>query len=108
MLFAIPVTWAFAAAVVLMVLWELFEIYVGIGESVQNLFTDIIVGAIGFAISAEFLPEAREDHIVVFIVLLVVNVFFAFAGWRAFVARTGETVAKPIKEKHKEIYKKIR
>ena len=72
-------------AVVVLTAYELFEIYAEIEEAPTNRYMDIVVGIVGY-VPAFFLISpilTKEDLILTFVLLLVLNSVLSVSGWRA-------------------------
>lgn len=72
-------------AAVVLIAYELFEIYAEIEEAPTNRFMDVVVGMVGY-VPAFFLISpilTSEDLVLTFVLLLVLNSALSIAGWHA-------------------------
>lgn len=72
-------------AFILMVLWEFFESAIGIGEHATNLFTDLVVGLIGYFAVVVWVPE--HTYIWLVFVLIVVIGVLDWVGFKSYKKR---------------------
>ncbi len=74
-------------AIALMVLWEIFEVIVNIGESIENRIIDVVVGVVGFLPAFFFAPEQTGEKVIVLVILIVLLATLEYLGWRAYSER---------------------
>lgn len=86
----VPVSepWPFFVAVILLILWELVEVRLGIGEHMENIITDILVGCLGYGLAIILFSHTNISAFVLGVVSVVVIVIFDFLGVRAYRRRT--------------------
>ena len=72
---------AYMSAIVLLFLWEFFEIIKKIVEHKENRLGDIIIGTLGFAFSFSISPMFIHNFLIPFMVCLVVFTISCIIGW---------------------------
>jgi uncharacterized membrane protein HdeD (DUF308 family) len=72
---------AYTLTVVLLILWEFFEIIKNIVEHKENRVGDIIIGTLGFVFSFSISPMFIHNFIIPFVVCLVVFAVSCIIGW---------------------------
>jgi hypothetical protein len=79
----------FIIAVTLMVMYELWEVYISIGEHIANCVTDVFIGALGFMLSyyVAVLYLSAMEALSVASTLVLFLAIFATVGWRAYIAK---------------------
>ncbi|MEZ4156856.1 MAG: hypothetical protein R3B52_02725 [Candidatus Paceibacterota bacterium] len=80
-LLKIPRGIAHALALVLLVLWEVFEIVMKIKESKPNIISDIIVGYAGFLLSFEVAEFSGSRLKTSTVLTTLTTLSLAIAGW---------------------------
>lgn len=78
---------ALTMTAVLAVLWEIFEMSIGIKETALNSLLDVFLPIVGYIITSYILLSYtyhREDLIVVAVAVLAVYVFTNLSGWLAY------------------------
>lgn len=86
---------ALSLTVILALLWEIYEKFVDIKETVLNSLFDIILPIVAFIISANELAAytfARDDLMVVAVAVLLVYIFTLVSGWRAYRRRNRDFI----------------
>jgi hypothetical protein len=72
---------AYMLTVVLLILWEFFEIIKKIVEHKENRLGDIVIGILGFIFSFSISPIFIHNFLTPFIVCLVVFIISSIIGW---------------------------
>jgi len=72
-------------AFLLMVVWEFFESAIGIGEHATNLFTDLVVGLIGYFITVVWIPD--NAYIWATLILLLIIGALDWVGFSSYKKR---------------------
>jgi len=72
---------AYMSAIVLLILWEFFEIVKNIREHKENRLGDIVIGIFGFVISFSISPMFIVNFLTPFLVCLVVFIISSVIGW---------------------------
>mgnify|MGYP003394303087 CR=1 FL=1 len=81
--FSIVLTFSF----ILAVLWELFEIYIGIKETVLNSLLDVFLPIVAFIITSYMLhiyTFRHDELLVIAVAIFVLYVFTNISGWLAY------------------------
>lgn len=74
----------FLVGLILMILWEVFEVWIGIREAWQNQLLDVVIGLAGTAIALGIASQLGDGaRIGAFAVSLVVMVVSGVIGWLA-------------------------
>lgn len=84
-------SFALVLTLVLAVLWELFEMRLGIQETVLNSLLDVFLPIAAYIITSYVLllqPYHREDIGVVSIAVLILYLFTNISGWLAYRRRS--------------------
>jgi len=68
-------------AVSLMILWEIFEIFVGVGEKWTNVLSDILVGLIGFALAYIIIQNFSFLVNKILIITVIFMLITEYLGW---------------------------
>jgi len=76
--------WSIISTFFLLILWEMFELIMGIGEHLSNRVSDVAVGCIGFLCTFYFLPMT-DNRLLILIVLVMF--LLDILGMRAYIAR---------------------
>ncbi|MDO8593289.1 MAG: hypothetical protein Q7R59_00040 [bacterium] len=87
MLTDLSFSFALVLTLVLAVLWELFEMGVGIRETVLNSLLDVFLPIVAYIITSYFLliRQYHRDELVVFAVaVLLLYLFTNISGWLAY------------------------
>ncbi|PCI29939.1 hypothetical protein COB55_00990 [Candidatus Wolfebacteria bacterium] len=66
-----------------MILWELFESIIKIGESIENLFIDILVGLFGFSYMTAVMPDEVGVRLGLLVTFGLLGGLLDYLGWRA-------------------------
>ena len=85
--FALSLTLVFA------VLWELFEMIIGIKETVLNSLLDVFLPIVGYIITSYIILSYsyhQDDLTVIAVAVLAVYIFTNLSGWRAYRRRQRE------------------
>ncbi|TSC65007.1 MAG: hypothetical protein G01um101491_62 [Parcubacteria group bacterium Gr01-1014_91] len=88
---SVSFSFALVLTLVLAVLWELFEMRVGIRETVLNSLLDVFLPVAAYIITSYVLllqPYHREDIAVVSIAVLILYLFTNISGWLAYRRRS--------------------
>jgi hypothetical protein len=72
---------AYMSAIILLVLWEFFEIIKNITEHKENRLGDVIIGTLGFIFSFSISPMFIHNFLTPFLVCLVVFTISCIIGW---------------------------
>lgn len=80
--------WSITFAVALMIVWEIFESIIKVGESIENLFIDILVGLFGFSYMTAIMPEDGGVRLSLLITFAAFGLILDYFGWKAFKKRT--------------------
>jgi len=79
-------------ALVLMVVWELYEAIVGIEEHIENRISDIVFGTLGYSIAYNFIPRDGLRHFVFLAIFIIIACVLGFFGWKAYHSRRQKAV----------------
>lgn len=80
-LLKIEVFTAYMSAIVLLILWEFFEIVKNIREHKENRLGDVAIGIFGFMTAFSVSPTYLNNFLIPFFVCLVVFTIFCIIGW---------------------------
>jgi hypothetical protein len=81
-------SWAFFTALLIMFLWELFEVFAKIKETMTNRIIDILLGLLGFLLIIPLFSHVGQNTlIVIFVFLLGSSGILLIFGNRAHRAR---------------------
>lgn len=72
---------AYMTAIVLLILWEFFEIIKKIVEHKENRLGDIAIGTLGFVFSFSISPMFIHNFVTPFVVCMVVFIASSIIGW---------------------------
>lgn len=89
----IPISTAFYAMLILALLWEVYEKFVDIKETILNSIFDIILPIVAYFLTREAISYYSVDHeraTVLFIAFLIVYMFTNLSGWLAYRRRNRE------------------
>lgn len=78
---------AFVLTIVLAILWEVFEKFIGVREFMRNILLDIILPIVAFAITSIGLilfPIRRDELLVAAGAVLLLFIFTNISGWLAY------------------------
>lgn len=78
---------AFALTLILAMLWEIYEKFVLIRETIQNSLLDIILPIVAFTLTSYLLlmyPLSADELLVAATAVLVLYVFTNISGWLAY------------------------
>lgn len=89
----ISFSFALVLTLVIAVLWELFEMGIGIRETVLNSLLDVFLPVVGYILTSYILISYsyhRDDLMVVAAAIFAVYLFTNLSGWRAYRRRQRE------------------
>jgi CHASE2 domain-containing sensor protein len=72
---------AYISTVILLVLWEVFEVIEDIREHKENRAGDVVIGLLGFILSFSFLPLFLNNFWVPFISCSFIFLVSSVVGW---------------------------
>ena len=78
---------ALTLTLILAMLWEIYEKFVGIKETIQNSVLDIILSIVAFTLTSYVLriyPPHTDDLLIVAIAVLALYIFTNLSGWLAY------------------------
>jgi flagellar biosynthesis protein FliR len=85
LLIHVPEAYAWCTAIVLTIVWEIYEWKTGMGEPMLNVLTDILIGICGGAIGYLYVRSfhlAIPSMVGLFIVEVIVLTILAKTGWK--------------------------
>ncbi len=87
--FPIPLISIFVVVLVLLVLWEVFELIRKIRETLGNRFVDILIAVVGFTLTI-FVYRILEPEFahIIGIIILVIYLTLGLSGWLAYEVRS--------------------
>jgi hypothetical protein len=86
-LIGISVLSALALTIILAMLWEIYEKFVDIRETVQNSLLDVILPIVAFTLTSYALliyPPRHDTQIVIATAVLILYLFTNISGWLAY------------------------
>jgi len=85
----LPFSQSFLLALALLILFEIWEVWMDIRESLENRVLDIILGAIGFVLAYRLAEKYLSELFLLILTLLLAAllVYLSTAGWQAYARR---------------------
>jgi len=72
---------SFITAVILMIVWEIFEAKVGVGEDWVGVISDMIVGTLGFFIGYLVLTQYQSALFPILGAVVICMIVMEYLGW---------------------------